>query len=72
MIELLKKILDAVMVVVGFVLGKKQSDIEHELSSAKDIKQKQDKLKKEYEKINQKYDKMVSDYNNIYIVPKKD
>jgi hypothetical protein len=75
MIELLKKILDAVLIAVGFVLGKKQSllDIENEVLKL-DAKTKVNRGKS-YEVINATYDEFLAEYNNAAnanTVPKSD
>lgn len=64
MIGIIQKILDAIMVVVGFVFGKKQSDLEHELAAEKSTKNHLDRIREKQKSINDEYNKIIRDYND--------
>ncbi len=63
MIQLIHKLFDALIIIIGFVFGKKQSDLEHELASEKSIRKSIEQIKTKQKTINDEYDQMLADYN---------
>ena len=62
MIAFLKRILDAVIFALGFIVGRKTSNLEHENALLRAEKKDHEKNKKRYEEIKNDFNVYIDDY----------